>query len=107
MSKSTVFTFSVDSALLRELGEKLVSTVHVALAELVKNAYDADATEVRISIKPNPTGGPTIVIEDTATRGTTGSILMQIVVGVLVARTIPNCFPSRPLLSRRMRLVYC
>ncbi|AQQ36081.1 sensor histidine kinase [Burkholderia cenocepacia] len=64
MSKSTVFTFSVDSALLRELGEKLVSTVHVALAELVKNAYDADATEVRISISPNPVGGPTIVIED-------------------------------------------
>lgn len=64
MSKSTVFTFSVDSALLRELGEKLVSTVHVALAELVKNAYDADATAVRITIAPSPAGGPTIVIED-------------------------------------------
>ena len=64
MSELTVFTFSVDSALLRELGEKLVSTVHVALAELVKNAYDADATEVRISIEPKPSGGPTIIIED-------------------------------------------
>ena len=41
-------TFSVDSALLSELGEKLVETVHLALAELVKNAYDADATEVVI-----------------------------------------------------------
>ena len=41
-------TFKVDSALLRELGEKLVETVHVALAELVKNAYDADATLVKI-----------------------------------------------------------
>ncbi len=40
--------FSVDSALLQELGEKLVETVHIALAELVKNAYDADATEVKI-----------------------------------------------------------
>jgi signal transduction histidine kinase len=60
----TVFKFSVDSALLRELGEKLVSTVHVALAELVKNAYDADATMVRISIEPSALGGPTIVIED-------------------------------------------
>jgi signal transduction histidine kinase len=40
--------FTVDSALLRELGEKLVETVHVALIELVKNSYDADATEVEI-----------------------------------------------------------
>ncbi len=36
--------FTVDSALLSELGEKLVETVHIALLELVKNAYDADAT---------------------------------------------------------------
>ena len=67
MRKPTVFNFSVDSALLRELGEKLVSTVHVALAELVKNAYDADATEVRVSIVPGPTGGPKIVVEDNGT----------------------------------------
>jgi len=67
MNNATVFTFSVDSALLRELGEKLVSTVHVALAELVKNAYDADATEVRVSLTPSPTGGPTIIIEDNGT----------------------------------------
>lgn len=40
--------FTVDSALLRELGEKLVETVHIALVELVKNSYDADATEVEI-----------------------------------------------------------
>jgi HSP90 family molecular chaperone len=67
MSNSTTFTFSVDSALLRELGEKLVSTVHVALSELVKNAYDADATEVKVSITPNATSGPTIIIEDNGT----------------------------------------
>jgi len=40
--------FTVDSALLQELGEKLVETVHIALVELVKNSYDADATEVKI-----------------------------------------------------------
>src|SRR6266404_9663761 len=40
--------FSVDSALLRELGERLVGKPHVALAELVKNAYDADANRVVI-----------------------------------------------------------
>ena len=40
--------FSVDSALLRELGERLVGKPHVALAELVKNGYDADANNVII-----------------------------------------------------------
>jgi len=67
MSDPTIFTFSVDSALLRELGERLVSTVHVALSELVKNAYDADATAVQVSITPSSSGGPTIIIKDNGT----------------------------------------
>jgi len=64
MSGQQVFKFSVDSALLRELGEKLVSTVHVALAELVKNSYDADANKVLVSIETQDGLGPRIVIED-------------------------------------------
>lgn len=40
--------FTVDSALLRELGERLVGKSHIALAELVKNGYDADAARVTI-----------------------------------------------------------
>lgn len=36
--------FQADSALIRELGERLVGQAHIALAELIKNAYDADAT---------------------------------------------------------------
>ncbi|MDE0209399.1 MAG: ATP-binding protein [Boseongicola sp.] len=43
-------TFEADSALLRELGERLVGQPHIALAELIKNAYDADATECVVSI---------------------------------------------------------
>lgn len=42
--------FSVDSALLRELGERLVGQAHIALAELIKNSYDADATVVDVII---------------------------------------------------------
>lgn len=42
-------TFSIDSRLLEELGENLVTRNHVAVAELIKNAYDADATEVEIA----------------------------------------------------------
>ncbi len=42
--------FRADSALLRELGERLVGQPHIALAELIKNAYDADATLCTVSI---------------------------------------------------------
>ena len=44
-------TFTIDAALLRELGERLVGRSYIALAELVKNAYDADAVECRIEIR--------------------------------------------------------
>lgn len=40
------FGFSVDTHLFRELGELLVGRDSTALMELIKNAYDADATEV-------------------------------------------------------------
>lgn len=42
--------FTIDAMLLRELGERLVGAAHIALAELVKNAYDADATYVQINV---------------------------------------------------------
>lgn len=58
------FRFSVDGALLSELGEKLVSSVHVALSELVKNAYDADADEVTVTVSPVDGKGPRIVVAD-------------------------------------------
>ncbi|MFD0998181.1 sensor histidine kinase [Ohtaekwangia kribbensis] len=59
--------FSVDSALLRELGEKLVETVHLALVELVKNCYDADATEVEIIFTTNDNGATIIKVIDNGT----------------------------------------
>jgi signal transduction histidine kinase len=57
--------FKVDSRLLLQLGEQLVSNPAIALAELVKNAYDADATEVSVTLKnvQEKTGG-TITIKD-------------------------------------------
>lgn len=42
--------FQADAALIRELGERLVGAPHIALAELVKNAYDADATRCEIRL---------------------------------------------------------
>lgn len=41
--------FSVDAKLLRELGERLVGRPHIALGELVKNSFDADARVVTIT----------------------------------------------------------
>lgn len=61
------FKFTVDSALLTELGEKLVETEHLALIELVKNAYDADATEVVVRFCENKDGKPEIQIIDNGT----------------------------------------
>ena len=46
-------TFTVDAALLRELGERLIGRPYIALAELVKNSYDADATTCRIKFTAN------------------------------------------------------
>ena len=45
--------FTIDVELLRELGERLVGKPHIVLAELVKNSYDADATQVTIKFTPN------------------------------------------------------
>ena len=53
MSELSKFRFTIDAELLRELGERLVGKPHIALAELVKNSYDADATEVTIKFAPN------------------------------------------------------
>jgi hypothetical protein len=43
--------FQADSALLRELGERLVGQPHIALAELIKNSYHADATNCTIALE--------------------------------------------------------
>lgn len=43
--------FTVDAALLRELGERLVGQPHIALAELIKNSYDADANLVEVAFQ--------------------------------------------------------
>lgn len=54
-----VLHFSAEARLLQELGERLVAVPEVALVELIKNAYDADAKKCTVSI-----GGNEMVIED-------------------------------------------
>lgn len=58
-------TFTVDTHLFRELGALLVGRDATALLELVKNAYDADATEVTVTAeKLGVAGEGVIVISD-------------------------------------------
>ena len=45
-------SFSVETRVLRELGERLVKQPEVAIVELIKNAYDADATVCSIEFNP-------------------------------------------------------
>jgi len=59
-----VLQFEVDSALLLQLGEELVAKRSVAVAELVKNAYDADAEDVIIEFKNVSASGGEITILD-------------------------------------------
>lgn len=48
--KPKTLPFTIDSHLLQELGDRLVGRHYIALAELVKNAYDADANHCEIVI---------------------------------------------------------
>lgn len=54
--------FSVDAAILQELGERLIGRPAIALGELIKNSFDADATTCRIQFNKNE-----IVISDEGT----------------------------------------
>jgi len=54
--------FSIESRVLRELGERLVRQPEVALIELVKNAYDADAESCTIEVSKNA-----VTVTDTGT----------------------------------------
>lgn len=59
-------TFSVDTKVFRELGELLVGKNSTALAELIKNSYDADAQNVIISGRnlDDPERGVIQVVDD-------------------------------------------
>jgi len=59
--------FNVDSRLLFQLGEKLVTNRAVALGELIKNSYDADATCVTVRMENIKNPGGTIIVEDNGT----------------------------------------
>ena len=56
--------FSVDAGIISRLGEELVGKRDTAVAELIKNAYDADATEVDVTFANAWNEGGTLIIDD-------------------------------------------
>lgn len=64
---ATNVRFSVDAGIINRLGKELVGKHETAVSELVKNAFDADATEVHLIFKNAWNAGGTLVIEDNGT----------------------------------------
>lgn len=62
--KNVPLTFRPKARILQMLGEQLIGSSRLAIFELVKNAYDADATKVTISFKNINTPNMSIQIED-------------------------------------------
>ena len=61
---SFALPFRPRARLLQLLGDQLIGTPRLAVFELVKNAYDADAEMVTVTLKGLCTASPTIVVED-------------------------------------------
>ncbi len=56
--------FSIDAGLIQRLGYELVGKAETAVSELIKNAYDADATIVDVDFIETQQSGGTLVISD-------------------------------------------
>ncbi len=93
--------FSVDSQLLGELGEHLVRKNYIALAELIKNSYDADATEIVIEFhnaKGQKPGLREILLSDNGTGMTFDQVRdhwMRIATPVKIREPVSDIF-GRP-----------
>jgi signal transduction histidine kinase/anti-sigma regulatory factor (Ser/Thr protein kinase) len=59
-----VVRFTTDAAMIRRLGRELVAKQETALAELVKNAYDADANSCVVEVDTEQGGGSMEIIDD-------------------------------------------
>lgn len=57
-------SFTVDAGLIDRLGRELVGKAETAVSELIKNSYDADATEVDVNFIFSNNFGGTLIIKD-------------------------------------------
>ena len=90
--------FFADAGLVSRLGTELVSRKETALAELVKNAYDADATRVDVLFEDADAPGGRLEISDNGT-GMTRETLIE---GFMrLSSTIKEQEPTSPRYGRQ------
>jgi signal transduction histidine kinase len=70
----TVHQIRARSHLLQLLGEELIGDDRLAIFELVKNGYDADATRVNVAVNVNGSSAQSIVVQDSGTGMTLNDI---------------------------------
>lgn len=71
------YAFKARSHVLSLLGDELIGSDNLAIFELVKNAYDADAEEVKIILQNLNTPKQSIVVEDDG-HGMTADVLQRV-----------------------------
>jgi signal transduction histidine kinase len=68
------YSFKAKSHILSLLGDELIGSDNLAIFELVKNAYDADAEKVTITLNNLNTPSQSIIIEDDGSGMTLGTL---------------------------------
>lgn len=90
--------FTADAGLVSRLGKELVARQETAVSELVKNAYDADATEVELVFVNASDPGGTLVIEDNGSGMTRDQLLrgfMRLATSLKIEEPISKRFGRR------------
>jgi signal transduction histidine kinase len=89
--------FATDAAIITRLGKELVAKQETALIELVKNAFDADATAVDVILSDGPTGAALQIIDNG-----TGMTRDELVEGYLrLASYLKIRSPKSPVYGRQ------
>jgi len=93
-----IVSFSVDATHIDRLGRELVARQDTALAELIKNAYDADATQLMVTFYPKGKHSPSrIEIEDNG-NGMTRQALLDGFMRISTSDKVLN--PTSPRFAR-------
>ena len=96
MSKIEKIAFTVDAGIINRLGLELVAKSETAVAELIKNAYDADANVVNLYFENAHRPGGTLIIEDDG-NGMTKSQLIDGFMRLATSDKIHNSLSERYL----------
>lgn len=90
--------FTVDAGIINRLGMELVARHETAVSELVKNAYDADATKVKILFKDSSKQSGTLEIHDNGS----GMTKKQLINGFMRLSSSEKLhFPMSPKYNRK------